>query len=84
MNKKWLDKTIEIYDGNWCSHYVCPLGNIILVIGMVISAVGILIPTIQTALHQKPSLDLSIGVSLGGLVIYFIGSFMGRDVDGIE
>ena len=80
--KKWLDKTIEIYDGNWCSHYICPLGNIVLVIGMIISAVGLLIPVIQMALHQTPSLPLPVGLSIGGLIIYFIGSSMGRNVDG--
>lgn len=34
LGLKLFEKTIEIYDGNWCSHYICPFGSVLVGIGV--------------------------------------------------
>ncbi len=69
MNKKWLTKSIEVYDGNWSSHYICPLGNIICIVAIV----AFFSSLISAAF--KPEITL-VGLIITG-VLFTIGSLIG-------
>jgi len=75
---KAFEKTIEIYDGNWCSHWVCPIGMVILTIGQLVSVSGF----VTLFVRDNPSLPLFLGLTLGGLAIFFIGSCIGKEPKG--
>jgi hypothetical protein len=60
--KKLLTKTIEIYDGNWSSHYVSP-------IGFIISGLGVI------SMFLIPFLEW---YAIVGMLLFFVGSFIGK------
>jgi len=63
-------KTIEIYDGNFSSHYICPIGAVIVTISILLGF-GLPLFDYLGCGWENPSF-LS-------LPLFFIGSLIGKD-----
>ena len=67
-------KTIEVYDGNWSSHYICPFGAALCYIAVILCFVLqpiFIYKQIDVLLHQP---------ILYGALLFVIGSFVGKTV----
>jgi len=62
-------KDIEIYDGNWSSHYVSPIGKIFLICSTIC-----FVSTPFWAYHRCEGYSLAITA-----ILYIIGSWIGKD-----
>jgi hypothetical protein len=63
-------KTIEIYDGNFTSHYICPVGAAIVAISIILGFGLPLFDFIGCGLKNPGLLSLPL---------FFVGSFIGND-----
>jgi len=66
-------KNIEVYDGDWSNHYICPIGRIIL-----IGAVVCFISTPFWAYYRMEGYSLAVTA-----VLYIIGSWIGKDGENV-
>jgi len=68
---KLFEKTIEIYDGNWCSHFVCPFGAVLAGIG------AFLLPaTLLAIAFAGPEFGWGL---IASPIFFIIGSVIGRE-----
>ena len=70
---KLFRKTIEIYDGNWSSHYICPFGAVLCCIAVIFCFILqpiFMYKQVDAWLHQP---------IIYGALLFIIGSFIGKE-----
>lgn len=71
---KAFEKTIEIYDGNWCSHFICPFGSVLVGIGVFLFPV-----TLLATAFAGPRFIWGL---IASAAFFIIGSVIGKEPTG--
>ena len=70
--RKLLTKTIEIYDGTYSEHYICPLGFVLLIPTMIYPFVFMILCGLDYLSFNTVLIGLGVAV-----ILYFIFQLMG-------